>query len=162
MTSSPFSAALPLAVEPPFLLHLPLIFRLPGRFSDALRGLRAAGGLFRLPGALRPLLRLPAERLEEGEVDAPFLQVDRCDLDADAVAEPELAAGARADERVPLLDVLVVVVVQGADVHEALDEEVVEEHEEAERAHAGDGAEELGAQVPLHELDLLQLDAGAR
>src|SRR5205085_4246398 len=91
------------------------------------------------------------------EIDLAPLDGDAGDDDLDRIADPERPARAPAAEAVLRLDVLVVVVHEGRDVDESLDEEVAELDEEAERRDARDEPLVLGADLVLHELDLLEL-----
>src|SRR5690606_8423954 len=76
--------------------------------------------------------------------------------DALPISSPMLA-----DQRVLLLDEYVIVVFECADVYEPLHEEVVQEDEQTVGGYTADRSRELVAEVALHELDLLQLDAVA-
>src|SRR5690606_5683724 len=79
--------------------------------------------------------------------------------DSHAVARSEAATGALSYEGMLLLDEQVVVVLERADMDQAIDEEIIQQHEESERCHAGNRTGELGTEMPLHELHLLQVAA---
>src|SRR5690606_15428738 len=118
----------------------------------------ASGAFSRLSaGASAP----PRRWCREQEINLPLLQVDGRDAHPHPTAEAEAAPGALAHQRVLVFQEQVVVVVERADMHQAFDEEGVQQHEEAERSNAGYRAIELVAQVALHELDFLQVNAVA-
>src|SRR5690606_24490578 len=106
---------------------------------------------------LLPLRRLAARRRRlhlalpgQAEVDLALLQAGLEHDDADAVAEPELAASAVAGQGLAHRIEVVKIVGQLGHVDQAVDLGLVELDEQAEAGHAADGAVELGADVLLH------------
>src|SRR5437867_1893940 len=96
--------------------------------------------------------------VREREVNLPALDRDPDDQHADRVAHAERPPRAPAAQQVLALDVIVEVVAERAHVHQALDEDVPQLDEEAERHHTRDEAVVGLAHLVLHELDLLQRD----
>src|SRR5690606_28090888 len=110
--------------------------------------------------AVKPSRR-PSLLSGQEEIDPALLAIDGRHLNADPVAELETPPPMLADQRVMLFDEYVIVVFECADVYEPLHEEVVQEDEQTVGGYTADRSRELVAEVVLHELDLLQLDAVA-
>ena len=93
---------------------------------------------------------------------SPPLFVSPGDHDFQLIPDHEPSALVAPDEGDSVIVNFVEIVVQGGDVDKALDEELVQFHEEADGDDAGDGAGELRAEVLLHELGGFHLDRIAR
>src|SRR5579862_147896 len=91
------------------------------------------------------------------QVEPAVAQVGARELALDRVGELEDPLPALADQAVRFRLVQVIVVGEGADRHQAVDVEVLELHEEAERLDPGDPAVEALARAPGQEAHLLPL-----
>ena len=125
----------------------------PGRAALRARSPRAAAR--RSPDALATMVAARhRRRFVEREIDLRALEVDARDLHADAAGELEHAAAALADQRVAHGVEVEIVAAELGDVHEAVDVEAVERHEQAEARDAADRAGERLADLVLHEVAL--------
>src|SRR5688572_9557314 len=88
------------------------------------------------------------------EVDLAGLEVDAHQLHGHAVGEAPALAGTLAEQLVARGVELEVIPAELGDVHQAVDEVVVEGDEQAERRHAGDAAGEGAADVVAHVVAL--------
>ena len=99
----------------------------------------------------------------QDKIDLAGLEVDAHQLHRHAVGEAVALAGALAEELVARGVELEVVAAELGDVHQAVDEVVVERDEKAERHDAGDAAREGAADVVAHVVALEPvLDVAAR
>src|SRR5262245_5000342 len=97
--------------------------------------------------------------LHENEINLPLFQVNSRHEHAHSITQPELTTAALPLQCVLLFVEDVVVVIHRADVHEPLHVVVVEQNEKTEGSNTADRADKLVAEVTLHELNLLELDA---
>src|SRR5688572_7040688 len=119
------------------------------RTSSTMRTL-ARGGV----GLAMPQRCKTYARSGRHEVDLAGFQVDAHQLDGHAVGEAPALAGTLAEELVARGVELEVVAAELGDVHQAVDEVVVEGDEQAERRDAGDAAGEGAADVVAHVIAL--------
>src|SRR6185503_7569030 len=126
----------------------------PRRWPRRCAGARAPRGSRRWPGWASPLVALARFGLGEDEVHAAGLEIDPDNAHADAVGEAIPLLGAVAGELVAGRVEVEVVAAELGDVHQALDVETVERHEQAEPGHRGDRAVELLADAVLHVVGL--------
>src|SRR6185369_451066 len=76
----------------------------------------------------------------------------------DRVADPVPGTAPLADQRLLVFDEIVEILRQCRDMHEPLDKQLLQLHEEAELGNSADKAGKLLADFSRHELNFLQLD----
>src|SRR5574337_238118 len=119
---------------------------------------RRGGACFFAPGAVPFALAGPfrgsGRPFDQAEVDLVSLQVHPHELHPDPIRQAVADAGALAQELVAGIIEMEVVLAQFGDVHQALDEDVVQGHEHAERGDRRNAADELLADLVLHVVAL--------
>ena len=105
-----------------------------GRFAGIIAG--AVSLLRLLPGGLADVTRSTLAG-DQREVDFTFVHVDRFHADFHAIAQTISLAAGFTDQTLPDLIETIVVVIQRGDVHQTIDKQFIESHEETKAGHAG-------------------------
>jgi hypothetical protein len=93
------------------------------------------------------------------EVDPPMIQIYSCEANPEGISKPQNAARVSAAQEMSSFVVVVVIVLDAADVNEPFDEPVDELDEDSVRLNTADVSVELVSDLIVHELGLLEIDA---